>query len=80
MWCHMPKYVYTKFTCNISEIAFYLRFVVRDFVYNEEELAAGKNEITKLEHDKKKQYVRFLEQLFKKWRLFWFLKNIYIYL
>ena len=34
----------------------FFRFVVRDFVYNEEELAAGKNEITKLEHDKKKQY------------------------
>ena len=29
-------------------------------MYNEEELAAGKNEITKLEHDKKKQYVSFL--------------------
>ena len=29
-------------------------------MYNEEELAAGKNEITKLEHDKKKQYVCFL--------------------
>lgn len=31
------------------------KFVVRDFVYNEEELAAGKNEITKLVTDKKKQ-------------------------
>ena len=29
-------------------------------MYNEEELAAGKNEITKLEHDKKKQYVSLL--------------------
>lgn len=34
------------------------KFVVRDFTYNEEELAAGKNEITKLVTDKKKQFVR----------------------
>lgn len=33
------------------------RFVVREFTYNEEELAAGKNEITKLVLDKKKQFV-----------------------
>jgi len=33
------------------------RFVVREFTYNEEELAAGKNEITKLATDKKKQFV-----------------------
>lgn len=33
------------------------KFIVRDFVYNEEELAAGKNEITKLVTDKKKQFV-----------------------
>lgn len=33
------------------------KFVVRDFVYNEEEMAAGKNEITKLVTDKKKQFV-----------------------
>ncbi|XP_058054144.1 V-type proton ATPase subunit C [Anopheles bellator] len=40
------------------------KFVVREFVYNEEELAAGKNEITKLVTDKKKQYgtlVRWLK-------------------
>lgn len=36
------------------------KFIVRDFVYNEEELAAGKNEITKLVTDKKKQFVSFL--------------------
>lgn len=36
------------------------KFVVRDFVYNEEELAAGKNEITKLVTDKKKQFVSIL--------------------
>lgn len=33
------------------------KFIVRDFTYNEEELAAGKHEITKLVTDKKKQFV-----------------------
>lgn len=33
------------------------KFVVREFTYNEEELAAGKHEITKLVTDKKKQFV-----------------------
>lgn len=40
------------------------KFVVREFTYNEEELAAGKNEITKLTTDKKKQFgplVRWLK-------------------
>ncbi|XP_071454859.1 V-type proton ATPase subunit C [Hetaerina americana] len=40
------------------------KFMVRDFTYNEEELAAGKNEITKLVMDKKKQFgplVRWLK-------------------
>lgn len=40
------------------------KFFVRDFTYNEEELAAGKNEITKLVTDKKKQFgplVRWLK-------------------
>lgn len=40
------------------------KFVVRDFTYNEEELAAGKSEITKLVTDKKKQFgplVRWLK-------------------
>lgn len=32
------------------------KFNVRDFQYNESEMAAGKTEITKLEADKKKQY------------------------
>ena len=30
---------------------------MRDFVYNEEEMNAGKNELTKLATDKKKQFV-----------------------
>ena len=33
------------------------RFLVREFVYDEQALEAGKNEITKLESDKKKQFV-----------------------
>ncbi|RZF45659.1 hypothetical protein LSTR_LSTR010610 [Laodelphax striatellus] len=40
------------------------KFIVREFTYNEEELAAGKNEITKLVTDKKKQFgplVRWLK-------------------
>ncbi|CAB3365588.1 Hypothetical predicted protein [Cloeon dipterum] len=40
------------------------KFVVREFVYNEEILAAGKNEMTKLVTDKKKQFgplVRWLK-------------------
>ena len=31
---------------------------MRDFVYNEDEVNAGKNELTKLASDKKKQFVR----------------------
>lgn len=38
------------------------KFVVREFTYNEEELAAGKNEITKLVTDKKKQFVSSLNR------------------
>ena len=30
---------------------------MRDFVYNEEQMLAGKNEISKLASDKKKQFV-----------------------
>ena len=33
------------------------KFMVRDFVYNEEELKQGKEEISKLSSDKKKQFV-----------------------
>ena len=39
----------------------YSRFVVRDFTYNESELAAGKNEIKKLDADRKKQFVSSLD-------------------
>lgn len=49
------------------------KFIVRDFTYNEEELAAGKNEITKLVTDKKKQFVCWnllVNWIGFKWRLF----------
>jgi len=32
------------------------KFTVRDFIYNPDELQAGKNELTKLATDKKKQF------------------------
>lgn len=50
----------TLFKKVIEEFKLHARekkFIVRDFVYNEEEMAAGKNEITKLVTDKKKQFV-----------------------
>ncbi|XP_066603639.1 V-type proton ATPase subunit C [Prorops nasuta] len=57
----------TLFKKVIEEFKLHARekkFIVRDFIYNEEELAAGKNEITKLVTDKKKQFgplVRWLK-------------------
>lgn len=60
-------YNVTLFKKVVEEFKLHARekkFVVRDFVYNEEELAAGKNEITKLVTDKKKQFgplVRWLK-------------------
>ncbi|CAL1681061.1 unnamed protein product [Lasius platythorax] len=57
----------TLFKKVIDEFKLHARekkFIVRDFIYNEEELAAGKNEITKLVTDKKKQFgplVRWLK-------------------
>nr|CAD7405816.1 unnamed protein product [Timema cristinae] len=53
-------YTVTLFKKVVEEFKLHSRekkFVVRDFTYNEEELAAGKNEITKLVTDKKKQFV-----------------------
>ena len=41
------------------------KFLVRDFSYNDEELKAGKTELTKLHTDKKKQFgplVRWLKE------------------
>ncbi|GAB0089682.1 V-type proton ATPase subunit C [Sergentomyia squamirostris] len=60
-------YTVTLFKKVVDEFKLHARekkFVVRDFTYNEEELAAGKNEITKLVTDKKKQFgplVRWLK-------------------
>lgn len=57
----------TLFKKVIEEFKLHARekkFIVRDFIYNEEELAAGKNEMTKLVTDKKKQFgplVRWLK-------------------
>jgi V-type H+-transporting ATPase subunit C len=56
-------YNVTLFKKVVDEFKLHARekkFVVRDFTYNEEELAAGKNEITKLVTDKKKQFVSSL--------------------
>lgn len=55
-------YTVTLFKKVVEEFKLHARekkFVVREFVYNEEELAAGKNEITKLVTDKKKQFVSY---------------------
>uniref|UniRef100_U5EWK4 V-type proton ATPase subunit C n=1 Tax=Corethrella appendiculata TaxID=1370023 RepID=U5EWK4_9DIPT len=57
---HLFKKVVDEFKLHARE----KKFVVRDFTYNEEELLAGKNEITKLVTDKKKQFgplVRWLK-------------------
>ncbi|XP_073844592.1 V-type proton ATPase subunit Vha44 isoform X1 [Musca autumnalis] len=60
-------YNVTLFKKVVEEFKLHARekkFIVRDFVYNEEELAAGKNERTKLMTDKKKQFgplVRWLK-------------------
>lgn len=42
---------------KISFVVFYARFMVRDFQYNEVELKADKEEMTRLSTDKKKQFV-----------------------
>ena len=40
---------------------------MRDFVYDEQALEAGKNEITKLESDKKKQFVSSYNEFGMNW-------------
>merc|ERR1712048_1286194 len=50
------------------------KFIVRDFVYNAEELQAGKDEMTKLATDKKKQFgplVRWLKVNFSEAYIAW---------
>eukprot|EP00058_Branchiostoma_floridae_P000037 XP_002585525.1 hypothetical protein BRAFLDRAFT_60009 [Branchiostoma floridae] len=57
----------TMFTRVVDEYKHHARenrFVVREFQYNEEEMTAGKNELSKLASDKKKQFgplVRWLK-------------------
>ncbi|KAF2362903.1 ATPase V1 complex subunit C [Trinorchestia longiramus] len=50
------------------------KFIVRDFTYNEEELSAGKNELSKLKNDRKKQFgplVRWLKVNFSECFICW---------
>ncbi|RMX38148.1 hypothetical protein pdam_00014748 [Pocillopora damicornis] len=52
-------YTVTLFKKVVDEFKLHARdkkFLVREFVYDEQALEAGKNEITKLESDKKKQF------------------------
>lgn len=48
--------------CGVDKFGFssIFRFIVRDFQYNEEEMKADKEEMTRLSTDKKKQFVRVL--------------------
>lgn len=43
--------------CDLDEAFCLGRFTVRDFQYNEEEMKADKEEMTRLSTDKKKQFV-----------------------
>lgn len=44
---------------SLSALFLLPRFTVRDFQYNEEEMKADKEEMTRLSTDKKKQFVRW---------------------
>lgn len=48
--------VFKKVVLDFKQKAKENKFIVRDFTYNEEELLAGRSEITKLVTDKKKQF------------------------
>lgn len=63
-YCLFNVTLFKKVTEEFKLHARERKFIVRDFVYNEEELAAGKNEMTKLMTDKKKQFVRSTINLF----------------
>lgn len=56
VWYKISVYLIVKLL-SFSFFYSYYRFIVREFTYNEVELAAGKNEISKLVTDKKKQFV-----------------------
>lgn len=51
------SHVFSYVLCFEAYCNIFFRFLVREFVYDEQALEAGKNEITKLESDKKKQFV-----------------------
>jgi len=56
--------LFQKISKDFKDRAREYKFVVREFEYNEEKLAAGKSELTKLASDKKKQFgplVRWLK-------------------
>lgn len=54
--------------CGVSR----LRFTVRDFQYNEEEMKADKEEMTRLSTDKKKQFVSLLPLKHKLTKMYYF--------
>ncbi|KAA0192899.1 Atp6v1c [Hyalella azteca] len=70
-------YSVTVFNKVVDEYKLHARenkFVVRDFTYNEEELSAGKTELSKLMSDKKKQFgplVRWLKVNFSECFICW---------
>lgn len=70
-------YTVTLFSKVVDEYKLHARenkFVVRDFTYNEEELTAGKNELSKLINDKKRHFgplVRWLKVNFSECFICW---------
>lgn len=70
-------YSVTLFSKVVDEYKLHARenkFVVREFTYNEEELTAGKNELSKLINDKKKHFgplVRWLKVNFSECFICW---------
>ena len=65
---YIQRCIYIYFKCvglaiyGVDKFGFssIFRFIVRDFQYNEEEMKADKEEMTRLSTDKKKQFVRVL--------------------
>ena len=61
---YMVMITFRQYWLSLSHFIYFVisffRFLVREFVYDEQALEAGKNEITKLESDKKKQFVSSL--------------------
>lgn len=70
-------YTVTLFNKVVDEYKLHARenkFIVRDFTYNEEELTAGKNELSKLINDKKRYFgplVRWLKVNFSECFICW---------